>query len=129
MASQWAQGLSLWQTLLRLPALMSLGIGISVTNTRAVVEAVLGRRSPFLRTPKYNGAQDSADDPLLGGRSLPPGMIELALGVLMTVCFVAAFVQPHTVIGAPFLLLFAAGYLGIGLPTFRRAWENRAVTS
>lgn len=28
LASQWAQGMSLWQTLLRLPALMSLEIGI-----------------------------------------------------------------------------------------------------
>ncbi|MHC4826220.1 MAG: cellulose synthase family protein, partial [Planctomycetota bacterium] len=58
-ASQWAQGLGIWQTIARMPALMSLGIGISVVNARAVVEAVLGRKSPFLRTPKYAGALDS----------------------------------------------------------------------
>ncbi len=125
LASQWAQGLSLRQTLLRLPALMSLGIGISVTNARAVAEAVLGRQSPFVRTPKYNGARESAADPLLGGRRrvLPEGATELVLGGLMVLCLAAAFIRPQTVLGVPFLMLFAAGYLGIGLPGFRRAWE------
>jgi hypothetical protein len=129
MTSQWALGLGLRRTLLRLPALMSLGIGISLTNTRAVIEAVLGKPTPFLRTPKYAGGRESEDDPLLrrSRRSLPPGMLELALGLLMTACFVTAFVRPHTVIGAPFLLLFAAGYLGIGVPAFRRAWESEAL--
>ena len=125
LASQWAQGMSLWQTTLRLPALMALGIGISVTNTRAVVEAVLGRNSPFLRTPKYNDRTTSAADPLLRRRRLPAGTAELTLGILMAVCFAAAIFRPHTLIGAPFLLLFAVGYLGIGLPRLRRSWERR----
>ncbi len=125
LASQWAQGLSLRQTLVRLPALMALGIGISVTNTRAVVEAVLGRPSPFLRTPKYNGARSSAADPLLGRRVFPAGTLELLMGTLMVLCLAAAFVRPQTIVGVPFLLLFAAGYLGIGLPGFRHAWEAR----
>jgi len=105
---------------------MALGVGISVTNTRAVVEAILGRRSPFLRTPKYNGRASSAADPLLRRRRLPAGTAELALGILMVACFAAAILRPHTIIGAPFLLLFAVGYLGIGLPRLRRTWERRA---
>ncbi len=126
LASQWAQGMSLWQTALRLPALMALGIGISVTNTRAVIEAVVGHRSPFLRTPKYNGAARSASDPLLRRRRLPVGTAEFAIGIVMAACFAAAIFRPHTVIGAPFLLLFAVGFLGIGVPPFRRSWESRA---
>ena len=126
-ASQWAQGTSLWHTVARLPALMSLGIGISLTNTRAVAEALLGRRTPFLRTPKYNGAASSAPDPLLRRRRWAPlGAMELVLGSVMLVCLVAALVQPETLIGAPFVLLFACGYLGIGLPGFRRSWEGGA---
>jgi cellulose synthase/poly-beta-1,6-N-acetylglucosamine synthase-like glycosyltransferase len=126
--SQWAQGMSLWQTIKRMPALMSLGIGISLTNARAVLEAVIGHKSPFVRTPKYAGAPDSASDPLLvrGRRRLPPGSIELLLGLLMVLCCVVAVLRPHTIIGVPFLLLFASGYLGIGLPRLRRAWEGRA---
>jgi hypothetical protein len=42
---------------------------------------------------------------------------------------VVAVLHPHTIIGAPFLLLFASGYLGVGLPRFRRAWEGRAAVT
>jgi len=125
MASQWAQGASLWQTTTRLPALMALGIGISLTNARAVAEAVLGLRSPFLRTPKYNGALNSAPDPLLRRRWVPLGATELVLGTVMLVCLFVTLGRPQTLIGAPFLLLFACGYLGIGLPGFRRSWEAK----
>jgi len=100
-----------------------------VTNTRAVVEAVLGRHSPFLRTPKYNGATSSAADPLLGRRRLPAGTTELVLGVVMTACLAAAIFRPHTIVGAPFMLLFATGYLGIGLPALRRGWEGRSLST
>ncbi len=124
MTSQWAQGISIRQTALRLPALMSLGIGISVTNARAVVEALLGRKSPFLRTPKYNGRRRSAADPLLRRHALPPGLPELALGLLMALCFALALARPHTVVGAPFLALFASGYLGVGVQGLRKAWEG-----
>src|SRR5581483_8092193 len=42
------------RALLYLPFLMSLGIGMTITNSRAVIEALLGRQSAFARTPKYN---------------------------------------------------------------------------
>ncbi len=85
--SQRAQGIGLWHTLGRLPALMSVGIGISVTNARAVFEAVVGHQSPFLRTPKYNGAKESTVDPLAVRRRrlLPAGTIEVGLGLIMAV--------------------------------------------
>src|ERR1700757_705974 len=42
-----------FRTFLYLPFLMSLGIGLTVTNTKAVIEALLGIQSSFKRTPKY----------------------------------------------------------------------------
>lgn len=36
-----------------LPCLMSIGIGICVNNAKAVIEALLGHRTEFQRTPKY----------------------------------------------------------------------------
>src|SRR5690606_9227060 len=51
--SQTAQGRSAWQVLWRFPVLMAMGIGISVNNARGVVEALLGLRSGFVRTPKF----------------------------------------------------------------------------
>ena len=41
------------KTFLYLPFLMALGIGLTVTNTKAVMEALLGIKSAFTRTPKY----------------------------------------------------------------------------
>src|SRR5208282_6260634 len=45
------------KTFYYLPALMALGIGLTVTNTKAVMEALFGIKSPFVRTPKYRVAQ------------------------------------------------------------------------
>src|SRR3979411_1291956 len=42
-----------YKTFLSRPFLMSLGIGLTVTNTRAVLEALFGIKSSFKRTPKY----------------------------------------------------------------------------
>src|SRR5204862_2280532 len=36
-----------------LPLLMALGIGLTITNTRAVLEALAGKQTAFARTPKY----------------------------------------------------------------------------
>ncbi len=127
-ASQWAQGNGVLGTIARMPALMAVGIGISVTNARAVLEALFRRKSPFLRTPKYNGAAHSAADPQLarGRRLLPAGSLEVALGILMVMCFGLAIFRHYTIIGAPFLLLFAAGFLGIGLPSLRQGLTERS---
>ena len=38
---------------LYLPFLMALGIGLTITNTIAVLEALVGKKSAFARTPKY----------------------------------------------------------------------------
>src|SRR6185295_12664 len=43
-----------WTTRLKyLPFLMSIGIGLTVNNTRAVLEALFNKQSEFARTPKY----------------------------------------------------------------------------
>jgi cellulose synthase/poly-beta-1,6-N-acetylglucosamine synthase-like glycosyltransferase len=41
------------RSLFYLPLLMSLGIGLTITNTRAVLEALVGKQTAFARTPKY----------------------------------------------------------------------------
>ena len=41
------------RSLLYLPLLMALGIGLTITNTIAVLEALVGKQTAFARTPKY----------------------------------------------------------------------------
>lgn len=43
----------LWPHVLYLPLLMALGIGLSINNGRAALEALLGQQSDFNRTPKF----------------------------------------------------------------------------
>jgi hypothetical protein len=40
--------------LINLTMLVLLGMGLSLNNTRAVGEALIGKKTPFKRTPKYN---------------------------------------------------------------------------
>src|SRR4029077_18029210 len=41
------------RSIFMLPMLMAVGVGLTIINTRAVLEALLGIRSAFVRTPKY----------------------------------------------------------------------------
>ena len=42
-----------YRTFLYLPCLMALGIGLTITNSKAVIEALVGKQTAFARTPKY----------------------------------------------------------------------------
>ncbi len=116
--SQRVQSISLWRTVLRLPALMAIGVGISVINTKAVFEAILGRQSPFVRTPKFDGRLAGATDAADGTRRMK-GLVELILGIVMIVCVIFALTRPFTLIGIPFLVLFGAGFFMVGVPLVR----------
>ena len=60
MASQKARHRSMWETLLQMPLLMSIGIGIALNNARGVIEALVGHESPFVRTPKKYSTRANA---------------------------------------------------------------------
>jgi cellulose synthase/poly-beta-1,6-N-acetylglucosamine synthase-like glycosyltransferase len=134
-AAQRAQGRSIIAAILLLPVLMAIGVGMSLINTRAIVEALLGRHSAFVRTPKTGGAHRAATEPVgmpPRRRFRPVGAPESLLGALMIGCHAFALREPFTLVSVPFLVLFAAGYLGIGLPRLWRAlvpgrpWPGRA---
>jgi cellulose synthase/poly-beta-1,6-N-acetylglucosamine synthase-like glycosyltransferase len=123
LVSQGAQGRSVLCSALLIVPLMAVGIGISVMNTRAMIEALLRRRSPFVRTPKYAGRRDSAPDPVIGDarRVFPPGTIEAALTVTMLLSVVLSLTEPFALVSLPFVVLFASGYGAIALPQLFRA--------
>jgi cellulose synthase/poly-beta-1,6-N-acetylglucosamine synthase-like glycosyltransferase len=104
------------QRLKYLPFLMSIGIGLCVNNTRAVLEAMFGRESEFARTPKYGIERDS--DEWVGKKyhqsvGVQP-IIEVALGLYFTgTVFYALANQIYGTL--PFLMLFQIGFLYTGL--------------
>jgi cellulose synthase/poly-beta-1,6-N-acetylglucosamine synthase-like glycosyltransferase len=106
-----------WKARLRyIPFLMSIGIGLAVNNTRAVIEAMVGHESAFARTPKY-GVERGGDD-WVGKKyrqsvAIQP-LIEVALGLYFTMTVVYAL--SNGIYGTlPFLVLFQVGFLYTGL--------------
>jgi cellulose synthase/poly-beta-1,6-N-acetylglucosamine synthase-like glycosyltransferase len=98
------------------PFLMSIGIGLSVNNTRAVIEALLDKKTEFARTPKY-GIEHESDDwvskKYRQSVALQP-LVELALGLYFTATvFYALANQIYGTV--PFLVLFQVGFLYVGL--------------
>jgi len=104
------------RALLYLPFLMALGIGLTITNTRAVIEALLGKQTAFARTPKYR--VESRKDKVLPAtyrRRLGwVPWVELLVGSYFALTVYYA-VQNENYITVPFLLLFVAGYWYTGL--------------
>ena len=47
-----------WKEIKYLPLLLALGVGMSINNGRAVLEAIFNQTSPFIRTPKYGVGQE-----------------------------------------------------------------------
>ena len=123
--SQIAVGVGLVRSVLSLPLLIAFGAAIAVTNTKGVAEALLGLRSGFVRTPKYNRVDGSERDDAQhdetptedrqGGFSLPWGKIgvvavESLLALYMVVCITIAITATSTIISLPLLVLFLLGY-------------------
>jgi Glycosyl transferase family group 2 len=104
------------RTFLYLPVLMALGIGLTVTNSKAVMEALFGIKSAFVRTPKYRVAQKGQKSQAAKYRKrlkLTP-WIELLLGFYFLAAIVYTF-SNHNYFTAPFLILFVLGYWYTGL--------------
>jgi cellulose synthase/poly-beta-1,6-N-acetylglucosamine synthase-like glycosyltransferase len=106
-----------WRARLKyVPFLMSVGIGLSVNNTRAVFEALFNKQSEFARTPKYR-IEANADE-WVGKKyrqsvAVQP-LIELALGLYFTATVFYALA--NGIYGTlPFLVLFQVGFLYTGL--------------
>ena len=125
------EALGQWRsTLRRMPFVMAVGIGLSINNARAVLEALRGRPSEFRRTPKYNLSAGST----LASRRYRIGAnrdswIELALAAYFAVACAAALAAGLWA-AIPFLSLFGVGYGYTALSSFvpsktaPRSWKS-----
>jgi cellulose synthase/poly-beta-1,6-N-acetylglucosamine synthase-like glycosyltransferase len=104
------------RSLLYLPLLMALGIGLTVTNTRAVLEALVGRETSFVRTPKYRveTKKDKIRATKYRKRLKWVPWVELAIGCYFA-WTVKYAIENENYFTVPFLLLFVIGYWVTGL--------------
>ena len=115
-----------------IPLLMATGIGLAVTNAKAVVEALLGIDSAFVRTPKYrveSREENWERKKYVRSRSGWIPAVELALGGYFLFNLAYSFAIENYFI-APFLALFFTGYTYTGMMSLlqaplRRLWNAR----
>ena len=99
----------------RLPLVMSLGIGLCINQTRAVLEAMFGQKSEFVRTPKH-GVMSKLESwtakKYRAAKDITP-YIELGFAAYFAAAMAVAIKGGHYV-SMPFLAMFLVGFLYVG---------------
>lgn len=111
--SQREIGRNAWEILRLIPAVLGLGIGVSVNNAKAVVEALVGHQTPFVRTPKYaiQSVGESWSSKLYIRKSTILPLVEFALGAWFSYgIFFVVVSEEHSFFSVPFLVLFQFGF-------------------
>ncbi len=114
------------RSILFLPALMAAGVALTVSNTRAVMEALLGVKTAFARTPKYALVErrQKVSQSEYRRRSGWLPFIEIAVGTYFLGMVLWA-IDSLNYLAVPFLLLFVGGYYWAGFTTLYQEWQGR----
>src|ERR1700733_11566066 len=105
-----------------LPFVLALGIGLSINNARAVLEAIFNRTSDFYRTPKYGierAKQQWKSSHYSAVRTVIP-LVEFVFAVYFTYFVFRAF-QNREFLSVPFLMLFQIGFAYVA---FGSVWQR-----
>jgi len=97
--------------MLLLPCLLSLGVGLSLNNARAVLEAIFNHKSDFTRTPKYGIERRSQTWRSCRYRAIKSALpfAELGFGVYFSY-FIWFAISHGQFLSVPFLLMFQGGF-------------------
>ncbi len=105
-----------WRNKLKfLPLMLSVGIGLCINQTRAVLEAFFGKETEFVRTPKHGVAvrgEDWTQKRYRAMKSLVP-FFELFMALYFTATILVALTGGHF-LSLPFLCLFLVGFTYVG---------------
>jgi cellulose synthase/poly-beta-1,6-N-acetylglucosamine synthase-like glycosyltransferase len=115
------------RSILLLPLLMAVGVGLTLINTRAVLEALFGVKSGFVRTPKYAIEGTHAKRMAVKKYKRRSGWLpyfELACGTyFLYMCWFAVSTFNYPTL--PFLMLFVGGYYWAGFGTLYQEYQDR----
>jgi cellulose synthase/poly-beta-1,6-N-acetylglucosamine synthase-like glycosyltransferase len=111
--------------ILLLPALIALGVGLSINNARAVVEAVFNHQSEFRRTPKYGierKSQNWRSCRYMPLKSLLP-IVEMGFGIYFSYFIFYAF-RHGQYLTLPFLVMFQVGFFYVAFSSLGQRWPR-----
>ncbi|HSB08514.1 MAG TPA: glycosyltransferase [Blastocatellia bacterium] len=100
------------KTIKYIPFVMSMGIALTFSNARAVLEALFGVKTPFVRTPKYK-IEGTGDTTWIKKRYVPRRLELPVLELLFAVYFVFTiwYAIDSGIFGTiPFLMIYLCGY-------------------
>lgn len=117
------------RSIILMPILLAAGAALTVINSKAVFEALLGIKTSFVRTPKYAitgaGRGERAIIPAKYRRKsgwLP--YAELVFGGYFLYMVVYA-IGCYNFFAVPLLTIFVAGYFWAALSTLHQEWKHR----
>ena len=110
LGSQLALGKGWQKRIVVLPLLVCVGVGLAFSNTRGVLEAIIGIRSPFVRTPK----QGDREERVYKKKSSLLSYLEIPIGIYCLVSFYY-YLQAGKYLVGPFLAIYAIGFLYVGI--------------
>ena len=114
------------RTILLMPALMAAGVGLTLVNAKAVLEAAFGIQTSFARTAKYGVGERKAklQNVKYRRRSGWLPYAELAVGSYF-VLMIGYAIDTWNYLALPFLLLFVAGYYWAGFTTLWQEYQGK----
>jgi len=116
-----------WQrTVLLLPMLMAVGVGLTIINTRAVLEALFGVETAFARTPKYAIGDRPVNLEVKKYRRRSGWLpyAEILVGSYFA-AMVGFAIETYNFFAIPFLMLFVCGYYWAGFGTLYQEQQGR----
>jgi hypothetical protein len=90
-----------------------MGVGLAFNNTRALIEALSGHRTAFIRTPKQ-GTATRMSLGRLSGVSLGQSVLEIIFGLYLFTGLWPA-IEYGRYLALPLIALFGGGFLILGL--------------
>ncbi len=114
------------RSVLMLPMLIAVGVGLTIINTRAVLEAIFGVETAFARTPKYAIGDRPVNLEVKKYRRRSGWLpyVEILVGSYFVGMIVFA-IQTYNLFSIPFLLLFVFGYYWAGFGTLFQEYQGR----
>jgi len=127
LSAQRILGRSVLEHLLLVPMLMSVTIGLSRSNGTGILEALVGHKSGFIRTPKLGEtpAEESGSaktESYFSRISFSGDLVECGLGGIYLLASVWCIVN-SVFMALPFLLMFTFGFLYTGTSSLRERLE------
>jgi hypothetical protein len=115
-----------WKSIAFLPMLMAAGIALTVSNSKGVIEALLGIKTSFARTPKYaiGTGQAKATPAAYRRRSGVLPYIEIVIGTYFAL-MVSFAIDTYNFPSIPFLLLFVCSYYWAGFTTLYQEYRDK----